>query len=112
MRRSYVSLPLCVVALISVSVGGCSYTKVTVDEIDQRIRKELPVGSDQTKVIVFLEANQMEHSGYLDKQKEIRAILRNTSRNFLVTGSIQVVFSFDDHGRLISHIVEEVFTGP
>jgi len=40
------------------------------------------------------------------------AKIPNTSVGFFVTGDIFIVFSFDANGKLVSHTVREVFTGP
>ncbi len=93
---------------------GCS-PPVTVAQVEQAITAELPIGSDYSQVIQWLNSRKfsrtIEHSK-LDKEHQEMAKIPNTSVGFFVTGDIFIVFSFDANGKLVSHTVREVFTGP
>lgn len=86
----------------------------TVKQMDEMIKKELPIGAGKDRVLEFLDSKKIEHSDYIDykNQKLIMAAVRNTSTGFFATASIHVTFYFDEYGKLVKYNVEEVFTGP
>ena len=39
-------------------------------------------------------------------------MIRGASQSWLIRGDIQILFKFDEHGKLLKHSVTEIFTGP
>jgi len=100
----------CLVCVIGSS--GCSSRNITVNDLEYQIQQELPVGSDVTQVVQYLETKGIEHSSYMQSERTILGIVRGTSMNWPISGSITLRFVFDEHGKLARHEVKEVFTGP
>ena len=61
--------------LFGTIVAGRCYHPI-VAEVDNMIKKELPVGSNQSQVIAFLKARKMEYV-YNEKEKTIYSGFRN-----------------------------------
>lgn len=91
----------------------------------------LSIGSDKNQVIKLLRSEKMGFSvvngkeslnfssevsknGFSSHQLSgyIIAIIRDTSRSFLVSGDTQYFFFFDSKGKLLKATHKEVFTGP
>src|SRR5258708_25511352 len=83
-----------------------------LNTVKAQVIAKVPVGSTASQVIQYLDSAKCEHSDYLNDKKEIRAIMRNSSRTVLIKGSIQLRFQFDANEKLESIEVKEVFTGP
>jgi hypothetical protein len=97
-------------------VGMIEWTgrvEVTTDvtRVEADIRERLPMGSSRADVASYLDQRGIPHS-YVAESKTEMAMVREASRSWLVRGDIQILFKFDDHGKLISHSVKDVFTGP
>ena len=95
-----------------VAIGWLGACRMTVKEMEDLIKKEVPIGSSTVRVLAFLDSKKIEHSRYLEDRKAIYAIIRDTGGDFLVKKSLTLAFFFDDDGNLIKYTVEEVFTGP
>lgn len=111
-------------AVLAVLLAGLLYrtrrVKAAIDvaKIEQGIRDHLPIGVSRAKVVAYLDEQGIPHS-YIEESKQApeyrhteMAMVRGTSRTWLVRGDIQVLFKFDESGNLISYSVKEIFTGP
>lgn len=92
--------------------------RVEVAKVQEDIRGHLPVGTSRAAVASYLDQRGIQHS-YVGELKDApeyghteMAIIRETSRTWLVRGDIQILFKFDEQGRLIHYSVQEIFTGP
>jgi hypothetical protein len=123
MRRRFVWCAIASALFIGVVAGVNQWTrrievKTDVATVEADIRAHLPVGSSRTDVVSYLDQRGISHS-YVDELKEApelsrteSALIRAASRSWLVRGDIQILFKFDDQGKLIKHSVKEIFTGP
>lgn len=103
--------------IASMLLCGCTQADqsgtMKVKEIDELIRKEVPIGSSTSQVLAFLDAQKIEHSQqYFDRDRIIYASIRNTSGNWLVKNSVYIQFHFDEKATLKDYSVREVSTGP
>ena len=94
--------------------------KATTDiaQVEKDIRERLSVGTSRTEVEAFLDQKAMPHS-YTGESKQFpkyehteAAMIRGTSRTWLVRGNTQIRFKFDNQDRLIDYKVREINTGP
>lgn len=106
--------------------------RISVDEVNGLLAKEVPVGTSVSQVIEFLDARKISHSSYsehlehesefsdneLDGKKHLMkgyltAIIRDvdpdTWRNF-TRWDIRINFYFDEKGRLVHHTTRGVGT--
>jgi hypothetical protein len=104
---------------LSFAAGGIDafLTKRATDRDSRRVLHEAEAKAaiataPSSRVIGFLNAQNIEHSGYLGEQRKIYAIVRNSSAGKLVHGAVQIEFDFDPDQALTEYIVREVFTGP
>jgi len=80
---------------------------VRKSSIETEITQNLPVGSDNSAVIAFLNARHIAHSEYYpDKGKIYAGVSR--SRLGLLRARLHIEFDFDAKGRLTSHRVAEL----
>jgi hypothetical protein len=89
-----------------------------IAHFEKDIREHLPTGTSRTEVEAFLDQKAMPHS-YTAESKQFpeyehteAAMIRGTSRSWLVRGDTQILFKFDNQDRLIEYKVQEIFTGP
>ena len=113
-----------VLALAGVLCLSCA-SGVTPDEVEEWIAAEAPVGSDEAKVLAFLDARRIEHSALFEstnvnsdfrelgesKKRLITAAIRDARHDLLVRWDICMTFRFDEAGRLVEHRVRNVGTG-
>lgn len=99
---------ICIVILFIVAIIIFNRTTITTQEIDDLIRKEIPLGTKDYQVISFLDAKNIPHSTY---GKVIYARVRNTSRRFIMRGDIVIEFIMNEEGRLTSYKIKEEWTG-
>lgn len=89
-----------------------------IAQIEKDIREHLPVGTSKTEVEAYLDQRGVPHSytaeskGNPEYQHTEAALIRGTSRTWLVRGDTQILFKFDSQDRLIDYKVQEIFTGP
>jgi len=122
MRRS-LWLAIILIVLTGLAVGmiyKIRRPKATTDiaQVERDIREHLPIGTSRTEVEAFLDQKAMPHS-YTAESKQFpeyehteAAMIRGTSRSWLVRGDTQILFKFDNQDRLIEYKVQEIFTGP
>jgi hypothetical protein len=84
--------------------------RVNPKSIEDLIGRELLPAASGDEVLTFLDAHGIAHSTYVPGQNIYADIGRSTIGLF--PGRINIVFSFDEHGKLISHEVKELFDAP
>jgi hypothetical protein len=106
----------------------------TLAELEQTINSEAPVGSNESRVVSFLQSRGIEHSHLLnnpDRDSDFQhnakldgkrhlivqysvAIIRDVDRNLLglISWSLAMHFYFDANGTLVAYTAERVGTGP
>jgi hypothetical protein len=122
MRRT-LWLAIILIVLTGLAVGmiyRIRQPKGTADiaRVAKDIRERLPIGTSRTEVEAFLDQKAMPHS-YTGESKQFpeyehteAAMIRGTSRSWLIRGDTQILFKFDNQDRLIDYKVQEIFTGP
>ena len=92
--------------------------KVDVAKVEKDVREHLPIGTSRADVESFLNERRIQHSfverswpGPEPSPKEL-ALIPDSSSSWLTRGSIQLVFDFDNHDKLVRYSVKEIFTGP
>jgi hypothetical protein len=104
------------------------WPSATVESIQKRLNREVPVGTPRAETEEWLKRQRIEYSYSQDfrynsvlEQNGVEpgtysgytaAIIRNTDRGFFVTGSIQFYLLFDDKDQVAKHIVKWIGTGP
>ena len=82
---------------------GCHEPKVSVGALDQLITRELPVGSNKSQVLAFLDSRNLEHSDDGGEGKVYANIRYAASWPPFTEKTIHMEFQFDASGRLVSH---------
>lgn len=122
MRRT-LWLTIILIILTGLAVGmiyKIRQPRATTDitQVEKDIREHLPTGTSRTEVEAFLDDRGVPHSyiaeskGSPEHQHTEMAMIRGTSRTWLVRGDTQILFEFDNQDRLIDYKVREIFTGP
>ena len=91
---------------------GCDHERMTLHQVERVLAEKLPNGSSPERVSALLDSLGLEHSGYDVQRRDIAAVIKNTSRSFVVDGSIHAEFVFDEDRKLVDRKVREVLTGP
>ncbi len=101
--------------LLGALLMGCAPVEqagvTTVSEVDSMIRKDVPAHASSEQVVKFLDMHHIEHSAYYPGNRMISSIVRDSTENSKVQGSILVNFYFDRQARLKRYSVKEVFKG-
>jgi hypothetical protein len=106
-RRKVVWITLGIVVLFgAILVHGVH--RVDPQKIDRQIREGLPVGSDATEVIRFLDSNHIAHFEYVPQFRQLGAFIPNSTIG-LTKSQIYVDFRFDENGKLLRYEVHELF---
>jgi hypothetical protein len=95
------------------------------DEIDELIKRELPIGSSKVEVYNFMESRAIISSGYnvgpdpLDESEDdekvryvIASIPMRSSLPFQGDSHIKIVFYFDEESNYIEHKVRRYYEVP
>lgn len=121
--RKYLWIAIVLILIVALAAGVIQRTRqvqVTTDaaRVEADVREHLPAGSSRAEVASFLDQRGIQHS-YVDDSKSApeynhteMAMIRGASRSWLIRGDIQILFKFDDQGRLIKHTVQPIFAGP
>jgi len=123
MRRKSLWIVLALALIVALVVGvihRARRVRVTTDvaKLEADLREHLPAGSSRAEVASFLDQRGIPHS-YVDESKGApeysrteMAMIRGATQSWLIRGDIQILFKFDDSGRLIRYTVQQIFTGP
>jgi hypothetical protein len=125
--RSKKALWILTAALISAVVSSVVWSqvifhskptrRVTVEDVLKQLQTNTPVGTSRSTVESYLDSQSMSHS-YIDdpkfpKERRVElAMVRDTSRSWLVRGDIVIRFRFDQSDRLLEYSAREILTGP
>jgi len=89
-----------------------------IAQVEKDIREHLPIGTSRTEVEAFLDQIAMprfytgDSKQFPEYEHTEAAMIRGTSRTWLVRGDTQILFKFDNQDRLIDYKVREIVTGP
>ena len=123
MRRKSIWIVLALALIVGLAAGVIQRARrvhVTTDvaKLEADVREHLPAGSSRAEVASFLDQRRIPHS-YVDESKGApeysrteMAMVRGATQSWLIRGDIQILFKFDDHGRLTKYTVQQIFTGP
>jgi len=84
-------------------------TKLTDQQAREILNRELPIGTDKSRVKEFLDAKAWTYS---DRGSTIQSMIRDASHNFLIRTDIQIRFFFDSNWKLASYELQDFHTGP
>ncbi|SRR5216683_7957538 len=91
--------------------------RVSVAEIETDLRANVNAGESRSEVEVYLDRKGLEHS-YIENfdadpklNRTEQALIRNSSWSLITRGDIQLLFRFDENGKLSDYSVKEIFTG-
>lgn len=126
MKTKYTLLSLCIFLLVTTSTACAGWSRVTVEQIEQLIKAELPSGATKSQVVAFLNAHQISHSDYVEHHEKgidfddkkldgkrhrikmyIVATIPNVRRWSFFAHQIYMKFYFDEEGNLVDYIVRE-----
>jgi hypothetical protein len=94
------------------SFGSCAHKKVTAEQVERRISTAVPAGTERNRVLAILDSLKLEHSAFDEKTRTIAAMVPDSSKKAMITRSFHITLVFDTAGRLSSHTIKEIFTGP
>ena len=112
---------LCLFALAYFATFGIRTTRI--GKLQRLISENLQPGDSPDQVAHFLDAQHLDHSQIINQemitisghgygnQNVLIAIKRNTWRSLIQTESMQLVFVFDAHDKLLRADVLTVYTG-
>jgi hypothetical protein len=113
----FVATVACSVIWPQVMLHSKAVHRITVEDVLKQLQANTPVGASRSAVESYLDSRSITHS-YIDDPKmpdyrrvEI-ALVRDSSRSWLVRGDIEIRFHFDQSDRLMDYSAHEVFTGP
>jgi hypothetical protein len=76
------------------------------------VLREIPIGTQRHEVLAKLDSLRIPHSAMDSSGTTIRALIRNTSRSAIATGSLQVMLYFAPDSTLVKHEFKEMFVAP
>jgi hypothetical protein len=89
-----------------------------ITQVEKDIGEHLPAGTPRKDVEAYLDQRGIPHS-YTAESKEFpeyrhteAAMIRATSRTWLIRVDTQILFKFDNQDRLIDYRMHEFATGP
>jgi hypothetical protein len=118
-----------ILAAVLVTAGACSAGwpqvirpsranhRITVEDVLKQLQADTPVGTSRSAVESYLDSRSITHS-YVDnpevpnERRVELALIRDTSRSWLVRGDIDIRFRFDQSDRLLDYSAHETFTAP
>jgi|SRR5579859_4494042 len=94
------------IACFAIYVHGVR--RVDPQILNRLISQTLPAGTDESKVIAFLDAHHISHSEY---SPELGRIFAYVPKSYvgLFHGFIHIEFKFDENGRLLKYELRELF---
>jgi hypothetical protein len=131
--KNQLQLAVCLI-LISVATSNCSRHAMTGEQMEQIMIAEVPVGSDASRVIAFLDGRHIDHhSGIVQLDQDERpdtlfsnprldsvrdrirsyipAILRDVGGpGFLTRWDIMIRFYLDADGKVVAHQAKTIGT--
>lgn len=92
--------------------------RISVEQVKEQLQRDLRLRISRLEVEAYLDEKAIPHSYQEESEFDPKfrrtesAIIRDSYRNFLITGDIQIYFRFDETGRLVDYSVREINTGP
>jgi hypothetical protein len=99
-------------ALVVATSTSCGKSEDQSLRIRASIERAVPLGRDPTRAIAILDSLRIDHAQYDRSARQIRAIARNVSHNWIVRTDLQITMQFDSTGKLASRVFKPVYTGP
>ena len=103
----YLLALLAALACVGLLVHGVRFVKV--QDIQAAIAQGVAPGSDEPTVRRFMEAHHIVYAGYSQELHRSYGKIYRTSFAGISKGRILVQFDFDEHGRMASSRVVEVY---
>lgn len=103
---------LVIVALVAVCACQSPMPMDRTAETKAMLVREIPVGTRRDVVIAKLDSLKIPHSNMDSGGLTVRALVRNTSRSAVATGSLQVMLYFAADSILLRHEFKEMFVAP
>lgn len=105
------------IGALVLSVWGCAgpgdrRDSAKVEKLKELIDSEIPAGSTEKQVVVFLDRHRFSYSNEIASQSAIFAVAPFSSNNDLVRVKLQVAFHFDKSRRLRGYAVTRSLVGP
>ena len=85
------------------------HIKLTDQEAREILNRELPVGTDKSRVKQFLD---VEGWTYTDSGSTIQSLVYDAAHNFMIRTDIHFQFFFDSKEKLVSYEITDINTGP
>jgi hypothetical protein len=91
-----------------------------LDDFKAFIEREVPLGSDSTRILDFLNSNKISNTGLSDEKDDsgehanrkassvIRASILNIERSSFAVFDLSILFLLDEEGKLIEHRLAKV----
>lgn len=96
------------IAAAAIAVAWHGVHRVSPEKLDALIHQSLPLGTDETVVIEFLNSRHIAHTDYDPERRIIQAGINKSSIG-LLTGRIHMDFWFDENGKLLRSELVELF---
>ena len=124
-----------VLILVSITTLNCSRRALTGEQMEQLMVNEVPIGSDASRAIGFLDGRRIQHSGIVQLDDEDRnrpdtlfsnpkldpvrdrirsyvpALMRDVGgEGWLTRWDIMIRFYLDGNGKVVAHQAKKVGT--
>lgn len=103
------SLAVCMI------LPGCGPARVDAHTIQQKLAKDVVLGSSSSQVLDYLSREKIEHSTYIRNPHTGNTVLATIPSKepswTVIKTSYRVLFRFDKHDRLTSFNVLPVYAG-
>lgn len=105
-------IPLLLIVIGSFNPYACAQSASMDRSADVKVmvKREIPVGMSREAALARLDSLRIPFT-VLDSTR-VRALVRNTSKSAVATGSLQVILVFDREGKLQRHEFRELFVAP
>lgn len=84
------------------------------ESLEALIKSHVPIGSDKSRVVKFLDTHKIQHSSYNPSQGRyvIQAVVRGSSANCSIKQDFGIDFWFNPRGKITTYHIHDLFTGP
>jgi hypothetical protein len=111
-KRAIVAATILIVIIVLVLAVPVRFHRgITPKEMTTMVNSELPRGTQVSKVLAFLDSRRIEHSEYEPRERTILAIKRHACWALMMTCTIDMKFSFNEHDRLETSTVADETSG-
>jgi hypothetical protein len=97
------------------------HNRITLPDMEAKIAKQIPPGTELQRVLGFLDTLSTEHAGLVRTNDDVDfkgesdvvfAAIRDLRRGNPLAEGVFIKFRFNSAGRLTDHRVRYVYTGP